>query len=457
MGRPNFLLITVDDMNYNSAEFLRDPAMRMELMPNLCRLMDEGMTCTNSHVTIGLCQPSRSVLMTGRYPHCNGARGFEDIGRDVVTLTQLLHEHGYLNGIIGKENHISPREQFAWDMYERTYEDETGYGRDPDYYYQKAQEFLAMAKREKKPFFLMFNSHDPHRPFAGSEDELKMFGRHIPCSRTFEPGEVRVPGFLPDLPEIREEFAQYLGSVHRADEAIGRALQALAEAGHEEDTMIFFLSDNGMSMPFAKANCYLNSTKSPYVMKWKGHIPEGVTTEALLATIDYMPSILEIAGIPCPREVDGRSFTHLFGEPSGEQYQDIYTSFYKTAKNQVTKRELQFPMRCVQDKQYAYIYNGWYGKGTLYRTETMAGKTFSAMQEAAKTDAHVAARVEFYQNRVKEELYDYRKDPDALCNLAGQPEYAAMLLEKRNKMHEYMKTSKDELLQMFEEEMEEKK
>lgn len=447
--KTNFLLITVDDMNYNSVDFLKQPDKKQVLMPNLCQLMKEGMTFENSHVAIALCQPSRSVLMTGKYPHCNGARGFEPISSDITTLTKILKENGYFNGIIGKENHISPRESFCWDVYESTYHEEGDFGRCPQLYYEHTKKFLKQADDTNAPFFLMANSHDPHRPFAGSDGEYEMFGRQISYEEVVTEDDVQVPNFLPDLPDIRKEFAQYLNSVHRADQSIGGILKALIEAGHEDDTMILFLSDNGMSMPFAKANCYLNSTKSPYVVKWKHQIEPGTVSDALISSIDYMPTILEMIGASCPEGLDGKSFVHILKNDKREQYQNIYTSFYKTAKNKTTKKELQFPMRCVQDKQYAYIYNAWSGGENQYRTETMSGLSFRAMKEAAQTDDKIAGRVNFYLNRVKEELYDYKKDPHALCNLAEQPEYHVMMTAFRKSMHQYMEESKDELLEKF--------
>ena len=443
----NFLLITVDDMNYNSHSFLKSGAR--PLTPNLDQLQSEGAVLTNSHVTIALCQPSRSVLMTGKYPHRNGARGFEPISPSIVTLTQLLHENGYYNGIIGKENHIAPREKFFWDLYQHTYDDKHSFGRDPQFYGRYASEFFQQADKEGKPFFLMANSHDPHRPFAGSDGELELFGRHTTASYTYSPEDVVVPPFLPDLPDIREELAQYLTSVHRADETVGAILNALDAAGHRDDTMVLFLSDNGMSMPFCKANCYLNSTKSPYVIRWPGAVQPGTKLEALTASIDYMPTILEIAGIPIPEDIDGTSLCPLLTGQKEEQYGDVYTSFFKTAKNEITKAERHFPMRCVQDRQYAYLFNAWSNSETAYVTETMAGLTFKAMKEAAAQNADIAQRVSFYQYRVPEELYDYQKDPHALHNLIHQPEMQELADRFRHRMLEYMQSTGDELLPSF--------
>ncbi len=451
MNYHNFLLITVDDMNYNSIEFLKDSDKRHLLTPNLDKLRSEGAYFSDSHVAIALCQPSRSVLMTSKYPHCNGARGFENIAPNVKTLTGILHDKGFYNGIIGKENHISPREQFFWDMYEKSLCPESGYGRDPEFYYQKTTTFLSDAKKENKPFFLMVNSDDPHRPFANSEDEVMMFGKNLPCEEIFTVDDVEVPGMLPELDAVRTEFAEYLNSVHRGDKTIGRVLEALEEAGQTENTVIVFLSDNGMSMPFCKANCYLNSTKSPFIIKWAGKIEKNIEIDALVSSIDFMPTVLDIVGETPPEDIDGRSFLDLLYGKRDTQSETIYTTFFKTAKNHITKAEKWFPMRCVQDKRFAYIYNGWSDGETHYQTETMAGLTFEAMKEAAKTDEKIAKRVSFYLERIPEEFYDYKNDPNALNNLIDSPQHKEKIGKMRQKMLEYMMQSNDELLAKYKE------
>lgn len=443
----NVLLLTLDDMNYNSKDFLRPGSE--PLTPNMDALAQDALRFSESHVTIAVCQPSRSALMTGRYPHHNGARGFEAIAPGVPTLSGILHEAGYYTAIIGKETHIAPKEAFCWDSYIRTLCEENGFGRDPGVYYCETRRVLELAAAEKKPFFLMANSHDPHRPFAESADELAQFGRTLPVSCRYTAEDVRVPGFLPDLPAIRTETAQYLTSVHRADETVGEILRALREAGQFDNTIIMVLSDNGMAMPFAKANCYLNSTKSPYLMRWPGHTAKHETA-ALVSGIDYMPTILEMLHLPCPEGIDGRSMAHLFEIGSDTQYEDIYTAFFKTAKNQVTKTERHFPMRCVQDTRYAYIYNSWPDGETKFTVEAMAGLTYKAMEQAAETDAAIAERVRLYRLRVREELYDTVHDPDALHNLIDDPAYAALAAHYRRRMHIYMTQTKDELLECFE-------
>ena len=84
-----------------------------------------------------------------------------------------------------------------------------------------------------------------------------------------------MPGFLPDLPNVRKEMAQYYSSAHRCDETVGEVLRALKESGLEDSTLVMFLSDNGISMPFGKSNCYLTSTRTPWLVRWPGKVKPG--------------------------------------------------------------------------------------------------------------------------------------------------------------------------------------
>lgn len=442
----NILLLTVDDMNYNSIGAFGCPVEGTT--PRIDALAKEGMRFANAHVPIAVCQPSRSSLMTGRYPHRNGARGFERIEEDVPTLTECLNEHGFYNGIIGKENHLAPKEKFCWDEYIQTENEANDFGRNPEKYYEFTKQFISHAKQKNAPFFLMANCHDPHRPFAGSDDEILFFGRHIAAEKTCLPEEIEVPGFLPDIPEVRKEMAQYYTSVRRADASVGRILDALKEAELEEDTLVWFLSDNGMALPFAKTNCYLNSTKSPWILRWPRVIAADSTNEALVSGIDFMATILDWLGLPLPEGMDGVSIRDVIEQQRPEHYETIYTQFFKTAKNQITQKERHYPMRCVQNKRYAYLYNAWSDQEP-FMNESMAGLTFQAMKEAAKTDSEIAARVEFYQYRIREELYDFIEDPDALCNLAGTVEYGTVQDQLRKEMERYIVETGDEIADFF--------
>ncbi len=462
--RPNVLLITADDMNYDTPGFAGGKVP--DITPNLDRLASEGIYFRHAHVTVAVCQPSRSALMTGRYPHRNGAVGFNPINADVPTLGEQLRAAGYVNGIFAKVPHITPIQRFCWDTIVQA--DELGAGRDPKKYYEHAKSFFENAKQQNKPFFLMANVQDPHRPFAGSAAEKRATAdgeegeqparpraparrqnrgeMYTAVSRTYRPDEITVPGFLPDLPEVRKELAQYYTSAHRCDETVGETLRALKESAQEENTLVMFLSDNGISEPFAKSNCYLTSTRTPWVVRWPGKVKAGrVDEKHMISGIDFLPTVLEAVGLQPLSGVDGRSFVPLLKGDDQDGRDDVVTVYHET----VAKRE--FPMRCLQTRDFAYIYNGWSDGKTQYRSEPMGGLAFSAMQSAATTRPAIDQRVKMLVYRVPEELYDLRADPDALKNLIDDPAHAERVKEMRAKLLKWMEETKDPLIEKYRE------
>ncbi len=463
--RVNVLFITADDMNYDTpgAAGGKTP----DVTPNLNKLASEGMRFVNAHVTVAVCQPSRECLMTGRYPHHNGATGFYPVHSDVPTLIELLKAAGYQSGIMAKVSHLAPPAKFPWDyIYEATV---LGNGRDPALYYKSAKEFFDRARKSGQPFFLMANSQDPHRPWAGSDGEkLRAEGKqggkkkakakantdndneiaggvkYPPPSRIYQTNEVVVPGFLPDLPDVRKEVAQYYSSAHRCDETVGSILRALDDAGLSDNTLVMFVSDNGISMPFAKSNCYLTSTRTPWMARWPGKIKPGTVDEDhFISGIDFMPTILEALALSAPAGMDGRSFLPLLsGKDQGDR-DHVFTCYNDTSGHR------RYPMRCLQTKRFGYIFNDWSDGETRYQAEPMGGLTFHAMQQAAPKQPDVAKRVELLVHRVPEELYDFSSDPNGLKNLIGDPKYTEQAAQMRKAMLAWMEKNQDPLTDHF--------
>jgi len=447
-ARPNVLLITADDMNYDSPGVAGCPVP--DITPNLDKLASQGMRFVHAHVTIAVCQPCRSVWMTGRYPHRNGAMGFEAIRTDVPTLQESLRTAGYLNGILAKTKHLAPSSKFCWDTLVRV--GELGKGRDPDLYYQHAKAFFERARAEGKPFFLMANSADPHRPFAGSEQERARASRRkggepspFPkASRYYSPDEVQVPGFLPDLPLVRKEVAEYFTSVHRCDETVGQVLRALSDTGFEDDTLVMFISDHGMAFPFAKTNCYLASTRTPWIVRWPGKVRPGrVDAKHFISGIDFMPTVLDAVGLPQVEGMDGRSFVPLLAGAEQQGRDHVFTVFHQTAGKR------KYPMRSIQNARFGYLFNAWADGQTLFKNESQSGLTFKAMQAAAETSPSIADRVKLFQYRVPEELYHYEQDPCARNNLIDDPRYRDEIKRLQTEMLKVMEATDDPLLETF--------
>ncbi len=441
--RPNILLITADDMNCDCVGAF---GCKIEgTTPNIDRLAGQGMRFDRAHITIAVCQPCRNVWLCGRYPHHSGGEGFHKLQKPgIPILPGVLREHGYLVGLFGKEPHCTPYDDFQWDTPARA---PLGSGRNPRLYGKHAGEFFARAKREGKPFFLMANSHDPHRPFYGNDDRFDYTapdGPQVP-SRVFKPEEVVVPGFLPDIPQVRLEISEYYSSVRRCDDTMGAVLAALDESGMAGRTIVMFLSDHGMPLPFAKTNVYYHSTRTPWIIRWPGKVePGSVDGEHFISGIDLMPTLLDMAGIEPPEGMDGFSFKPLLFGRKQQGRQMVFTQFHQTSARN------RYPMRAVEDERFRYIYNPWSDGERIFKNESQSGRSMKAMLAAGQTDKGIADRCRLFLYRVPEEFYDLKKDPDALDNLIADPACRPQVERMRESLVDWMRRTEDPALEAFE-------
>ena len=487
-SQTNVLLITVDDMSQDSIGVYG--CTTPDITPHIDKLASEGVRFVHSHVTIAVCQPCRAVWLTGRYPHLNGAFGFQTIVPGIPTLPETLKQHGYFTGAMAKLGHVLPSRKEAWDVKVTAQQLQTG--RNPQKYYQHAKTFFLKAKESKQPFFLMANAQDPHRPFARSSQEQQNRQRKgkknaknnaknkannkpnqnssdksnqkpnrtvgqksssqesakarvpFPLSRMYQADEVDFPGFLPDLPDVRKEMAQYFSSVHRADEVTGAVLKALKETGFAENTCVIFLSDHGMALPFSKTNCYFHSTRTPWIVRWPGQIEAGkVNKQAMVSGIDLTPTILDITAIPIFEGVNGRSVLPLLKGEQQPQRDVVFTQFHKTAGKR------SYEMRSVVHRRFGYIYNDWADGTTIFKNESQSGLTMRAMVRAAEKDPAIAKRVKLFLYRVPEEFYDYENDPDAIHNLIDDPEHHEEIQKLQEELLSHLRNVKDPLLPKY--------
>lgn len=432
----NILFFTADDLHRDSVGCFGGKVPG--LTPNLDAFAAQGMRFEYAHVNVAICQPSRGVLATGRYGHNSGVLGFMHTTRDIPTIMQTLREAGYLTGILGKVNHSTPHADYKWDFVHD--QKELGNGRDPDIYYNYCKEFLARCRKENKPFYFMVNSHDPHRPYHIPGKPIK--GAKEP-SRTYSPDEVSVPVFVPDLPGVRRELSYYLNSARRLDDTFGKTMQALKESGFEDNTLVMFLSDNGIAIPFAKCNAYLASTRTPWIVRWPGVVKRGaVDKEHFISGIDFFPTVCEAIGLPIPAGLDGSSFLALLKGKEQSGRDKVFTQIDMKAGGDAV------PMRCIQDKNFGYIFNPW-SDGTFWYRNNNEGLTMKAMVEAATNDSFIAQRVDMFRYRALEEFYDLKNDPDCIHNLIDKPDYQDQIDDFRNQLRDWMKRTNDFLLPAF--------
>ncbi len=443
LAGPNILFITVDDMNCDSMG-----AYGCELpdvTPHMDRLAGEGLRFEYAHVVVGNCMPSRNCMYSGLYPHNNRVEGFYPVkDKDYPVLCDLMKAGGYFTGIRGKVSHSTPYHPYPWDLVMDNVDGRKEHPKDVESYYRSTKAGIAAAKEADKPFCLLINISDPHKPFYATGKGGQPVPDKNKPSRIFTAEEVPVPGFLPDDPIVRKELAQYYSTVRRADDCLGATLRALKESGEEDETMVMFLSDHGMPLPFAKTAVWHHSTRTPWIVKWPGVTkPGSVDREHMISGVDVLSTLLDMAGLPVPERQDGRSFAPVVrGEKQAGR--DFVIKEYN--ENSGAGRH---PMRSVQTRRYCYIFNAWANGGRTFKTATMGTLTYRRMKELAQIDAGVAARVELFDHRVLEELYDVRNDPDCLHNLIADPGHREALERHHRLLEDWMVTTGDHALAAF--------
>src|SRR6187401_2896823 len=239
--RLNLLVITVDDLSADSIG-----AFGCKLAgtsPNVDRLAKEGLRFTRAHVQVGNCMPSRNVMWSGRYPHNNKIEGFYEVQNPGYPhLVDLMKGAGYFTGIRGKVAHSTPYSPYGWDVVLDTLPGgQQLHPKDSASYGASTERAIKAAHEAGKPFCLIMNIMDPHKPFyAEGRDGETVPDPHKP-TRVFTPEEVPIPGFLFDDPVVRKELSHYYSSVRRADDSVGAILKALEASGQSQNTVVMFL------------------------------------------------------------------------------------------------------------------------------------------------------------------------------------------------------------------------
>lgn len=447
-AQPNLLIITVDDMSCDSVGVYG--CKLKDTTPNMDKLAARSLRFNYAHTVVGNCMPSRNVMWSGKYPHNNHIGGFHAISKaqkDYPVLGDLMKEAGYFTAIRHKVSHSTPYSPFPWDLV---------IGEEPNDHVKKASSWgeaattgITAAKQAGKPFCLMLNIADPHKPFYGEAKKgrgrkgVAAEDKNIP-SRVFTAEEVPIPGFLAEAPAVRQELALYYSSVRRADDAVGSILTALKASGAEENTIIVFLSDHGMPLPFAKTQLYHHSTRTPLMIRWPGVTKDGsVDDEHMVSTVDLLPTILDMLQMAHPGGFDGTSFAAVLKGEKQPECTMVFKEHNENAGGQST------PMRAVQTKDWLYIFSPWSDGQRVMSGATAGTPTCRAMRVLAKSNAQVAARIDLFDHRVPEEAYEVRYDPDALTNLIAKPEHSAQVTMLEKALEDWMVKTNDPLLEVF--------
>ncbi len=458
-SQPNILLMTLDDMGFGTtgAEGCTVPG----ITPNIDQLAAEGMLFTQGFIMTPICGPSRGAILSGRYPHNSGMMGhgkqppanWTPPKQETPTISRYLREKGYHATAILKHKRNAPFN--TWDI---SY-DEAPYGvghedRSPAVFKERTSDAIRQAQKAGKPFFIYANPIDPHKPWSRTEWEKEALRTWNPDKpypdpgRRYHPDEIEVPTNLPDLPGVREKLVPYYESLHRGDECIGAILEALDESGLKDNTIVVFLSDNGMGTIGAKAMLYHHGLRTPMILRWPGKVAAGkVDKHSVISSVDIFPTILEAIGQPEIEALEGRSFLPL---ALGKRERGERTHAY-AAHNYYgdSTPEWYFPQRAIIDGDFCYIWNAYVKQPNGDRPFLPDG--WKDVLDGYLTDEHpeVVAKVDSIVNKVPEELFDLRTDPGCWKNLVNDPKHAEVLNRYRAILENEMTSSNDPQLKFW--------
>jgi arylsulfatase A-like enzyme len=388
---PNIVWIFADDVGPTTFGCYGNPAVRT---PHLDRLAAEGLRFTRAFVTSPSCSPSRASLFTGMYAHSIGAEDLHDpVPAGVPMAHELLKAAGYYTGSVGKI-HLGKEAEKHFEVI---------YKREPQW-----RDFID-ARPKGKPFFLHLGFHDAHRPFDRGAVEPP-----------HEAANVVVPPYLPDTPETREDLAAFYDEISRMDEVIGGLIARLEEEGILDNTFIAFCGDNGMPFPRAKNSLYDPGIASPCIMRWPGRVPAGELHHGLTSLVDWTPTTLEVAGLPVPGVMYGRSLL-----PAIQQRDSVGRPYVFAARNW---HDFDDHSRCVRDGRYKLIRNAFPERPLNPAADLIRSPTFQKMRELrdAGTLTPEAASI-FAPKRAPIELYDLAHDAGEFHNVAENPAYAPVV------------------------------
>jgi N-sulfoglucosamine sulfohydrolase len=444
--RPNIVLIVSDD---HGREALGCYGNRVIQTPHLDALASDGVRFTNAFCTTASCAASRSVILTGLYNHANGTYGHThgchhfSCFETVTTLPALLRSGGYRTGRVGKM-HYAPESlfPFEWGI------PDGELGRDDVRMAEACKEFV----RGSEPFFLYWCSHNPHRAgiLPGHPLRPDSFGNPAQAfpgdaEHAYREEDVIVPPFLSDTPESRAELAQYYQSISRLDRGVGRLLEVLRREGRSDNTVVFYVADNGAAFPQAKTTLYEPGMRLPCIVRSPLHAARGGTCDGLVTWADLTPTILDFAGAARPPELlHGRSFRRIVDQASPVDWRDeVYAAH---TFHEITN---YYPMRVVRTKRHKLIWNIAWKLDYSFASDLWASASWQrALRDRA---SHLGRRsVDAFVHRPRFELYDLDVDPEELTNLSERPHCAAMVSGLCAKLRRFQEDTSDPWLHKWE-------
>ena len=411
-GKPNILWIFIEDASSHISCY-GEEAIKT---PTIDALAESGILFDNAFVTCPVCSPSRSALVTGMYQTTVGAHNHRsqrnsgkgggnvdyynsyNLPEEIPIASQIFEEAGYFscNGNMAERTGKTDYNFVEKDIY-----DGISWKASPD----------------GTPFFCQIQ-------LKGGKNR----------SRTANTENFNLPPYYYEDEIMRQDWKEYLGSWLDTDDDLRQIIAELVVEGVYDNTLIFFLTDHGISHMRGKQFCYDEGIKVPLIVKFPDGHDAGTSRQDMVMQIDLLPTSMAFAGIPIPDNIQGKD---IFADEYSER---DYTFAARDRCDETTEI-----IRSVRTKKYHYIRNFLSYLPHAQRNQYKDGKKISKhMRELYEAGKLSELQSQFYQpTRPTEELYDVENDKYEIINLANDPNYQEKLKEMRTALYNWMEETND--------------
>lgn len=405
--RPNILQVILHDLGTHLGCYGADVHS-----PAVDTLAADGVRFTNHFCTAPQCSPSRGSIITGRYPHTNGLMGLVNRGWSLpdreVTLPQLFSAAGYETRLFGIQHEHRESSRLGYEFVD----DLRGgwHGR------QVADRLCRwLGDGVHEPFYVSAGFMEVHIDFAKGPTSAERLER------------IRPLPWLPDHPALRQDLAELAHSVSDADLAVARILDALDCAGLAERTIVVFTTDHGLPLARAKATLYDPGLRTALIMRWPGRLQANRVVSELASNVDYAPTILELAGVPVPPAIQGRSLAGLLLGGAYEPRAEVFA--------ELTYHDSYNPMRAIRTHRHKLIWN--------LEPRPRSMMPIDYWNECASARVMLPWLSELPPPY---ELYDLAVDPWEQHNLADRGAYSSIAEDLRHRLERWMAETGDPIL-----------
>ena len=405
--RPNILFIVSEDNGKDIGCY--DAPVHT---PNLDALAASGTLFSQAYVPQAGSSPSRACFLTGTYPHENGQVGlatwlYSMYDENMPNIVNSLKDNGYRTGMLGKL-HILPEESIHLDMWKKK---SANFKRKKmDDYAEFAEDFI---NASDTPFYLQVNYPDAHDKWLPQVDG-------VPADPLTADEVDPIPFCGLDSPELRTATANYYNCMMRLDKYVGDLLDVLKRSGKYENTLIVYIGDHGAHILRGKITCYESGLGIPMIIAFPGKGRTENRYDGMVSTIDLYPTFMDVAGIPIPDHLDGKSLKDIVLKGKDRPLRK-----YMYGEFNVHSHHNPFPQRSVRDRRYKLIWNilpeGGSITGRYNVKHLMDPARFEQILSAAPDQVREA--YDTMLNPPEYELYDLWADPNEWNNLSEDPKY----------------------------------